>query len=182
MSTISSMPNPERDGIDHINIYSKGATWIGREASNFARWRVNLPDHGTFNSIEGYWYWLLTGYDHLRSLVGVDAKKIGKEALKTKPARPPEDFEERIKTAIREKVRQHPDLQKALAASTLPFTHYYVMTDRRNGEKRVIDASKHGWVIHEWECIRAELRGEPKPPSPPDNKQDNEEESQLGLF
>lgn len=175
--------NPERDGIDHINIYSRGATWLGREASNFSRCRMVVPDHGTFNSIEGYWYWLLTGYDHLRALTGHDAKKIGRETLKRNPGVRPDDFESRIKTAIREKVRQNLDLSRALADSTLPFTHYYVMTNRHTGQSNVIDANNHPWLIHEWECIRAELRGEPKPElMASSTSKADQKDDQLGLF
>ena len=175
---------PTRDGFDHINIYSRAATWLGREASNFARSRVEVPNHGVFESIEGYWYWLLSGCDELRTLSGVEAKTVGRQSIKQAPKPRPEDFEDRIKTALREKVKQNQGLQRALRESTLPFTHYYVMSDRRTGSKRVIDANNHPWLLHEWECIRAELRGEPKPEQPVQNSSDSEpkQDDQYDLF
>lgn len=67
------------DGETHINIYSRGATEIGRWLSNFSYSPIVTED-GSFNSIEGYWYWIQTHNDSLRSLHGFSAKKIGKES------------------------------------------------------------------------------------------------------
>src|SRR5882724_14111 len=76
------MIDPKNDGIDHINIYSKGATELGRALSNFAHSPVKLKD-GNFASLEGYWYWLLSNKDAkaeiLRKLYGWEAKKAGRE-------------------------------------------------------------------------------------------------------
>lgn len=176
--------DPTKDGFDHINIYSKAATWLGREASNFARSRIDVPDHGAFESIEGYWYWLLSGCERLRALSGVEAKTVGRQAIKQTPKPRPENFEDLIKIAIREKVKQNPGLQRALRDSTLPFTHYYVMSDRKTGIRRVIDANNHPWLLHEWECIRADLRGEPKPIQKELHDQDSEpkQDDQYDLF
>lgn len=47
----------QKDGIDHINVYSKGKTALGRFLSNFAQ--VDLETkNGNFSSVEAYWYWL----------------------------------------------------------------------------------------------------------------------------
>lgn len=40
------------DGIDHINIYSKGKTTLGRMLSNFACTPFTHPEDGKFASIE----------------------------------------------------------------------------------------------------------------------------------
>ena len=50
--------NLEDDGITHINVYSKGATALGRALSNFARIPVMVVPNGRFESVEAYWYWL----------------------------------------------------------------------------------------------------------------------------
>lgn len=52
---------PKKDGIDHINIYSRGKTWLGREMSNFAPLRqpFEIPIMLlTFDckTLEGAWY------------------------------------------------------------------------------------------------------------------------------
>jgi len=53
---------PETDGIDHINVYSKAKTDLGKFLSNFTYAKIKTQD-GIFSSIEGYWYWLLSS-DH----------------------------------------------------------------------------------------------------------------------
>lgn len=50
--------DPLKDGIDHINIYSKAKTALGLFLSNFAQCDLETED-GEFSSIEAYWYWLL---------------------------------------------------------------------------------------------------------------------------
>ena len=52
-----SYPHPMNDGVDHINVYSKGATELGRFLTNMNNIPVNTK-HGRFQSVEGYWHWL----------------------------------------------------------------------------------------------------------------------------
>jgi hypothetical protein len=60
----NSKINPHKDGIDHINIYSRGKTEVGRQLSNFAHTPFTHKDYGYFNSVEGLWYYLITGCKH----------------------------------------------------------------------------------------------------------------------
>ena len=71
------------DGEDHINIYSKGKTEIGRWLSNFSHTEI-ITEDGKFSSIEGYWYWLTTKDERLRTLIGWAAKDLGKRCEKIK--------------------------------------------------------------------------------------------------
>lgn len=116
--------NPEEDGLTHINIYSKGATPLGRWLTNFAESPFTHPVHGQFKSIEGFWYWLKTGkkHDTLRTLHGWQAKEQGKKY----PSEECENFEQIIKTAIRAKLIANPQMLGALIQSSLPLAHYYV--------------------------------------------------------
>ena len=71
--------NVEEDGITHVNIYSQGKTKLGKWLSNFSHTPIDTED-GHFESIEGYWYWLVTdniNKDILRGLYGYEAKKPG---------------------------------------------------------------------------------------------------------
>lgn len=50
---------PATDGVNHINIYSKGVTLVGRVLSNFhTPAEAYETTHGTFASLEGYYHWL----------------------------------------------------------------------------------------------------------------------------
>lgn len=124
--------NPNMDGIDHINIYSKGATELGRLLSNFARTPFTCED-GRFESLEGYWYWLGAPdseprREQLRRLWGFKAKQLGRELRGTAPAS--EDFQVKICRAVQAKCEQNPGILEMLKESTLPLEHYYVMNDK----------------------------------------------------
>ncbi len=149
---------PEMDGIDHINVYSKGKTYLGRYLTNFAYSPFELADHGKFDSIEGYWYWLLAE-DHphsyvLREMYGFKAKSVGKE-LSGKDWRDDEEFKGLIRLAINAKLYQGPkDMLNLFIKSDLPFTHYYVYG------KKIINVPQGKWIMDYLECLRAVLKAE----------------------
>ena len=97
--------NPLNDGVDHINVYSRGKTQLGRMLSNFYPLPFNHPVYGVFNTVEGFYYYVSTGfkYEVLRTLSGFEAKKFGKSLERTKL----EDFENIIRKAIRLKIYQN---------------------------------------------------------------------------
>lgn len=144
------------DGITHINMYSKARTELGRLLSNFAHTPITTPQNGKFNSIEGYWYWLLAareveGKDVLRTLSGFEAKEKGREIVgKDWPEQNDELFRFQIYQALFAKVIQTKGLEASLVKSSLPFTHYYAY----NG--KIIDVG--GWFVEAWEQIRADLK------------------------
>lgn len=64
------------DGLDFINIYSRGETKIGKWMSNFQKINI-IIDGKNVSSLEGYWYYLLTGKSYLLRLHGYSAKMHG---------------------------------------------------------------------------------------------------------
>jgi hypothetical protein len=118
---------PVTDGIDHINIYSKGKTPLGRWLSNFSYSPIIIPDHGDFISIEGYWYWLGCEEDSLRYLYGFNAKKVGSAIEKTIER---DNFKDLIRRAIDIKLKSNKSMLHLLYKSTLPLCHYYVFGDK----------------------------------------------------
>lgn len=125
--------DPAMDGKTHINVYSRGKTRLGQDLSNFAPLGFALPDHGSFASVEGYWYWLTVPKDsplrdRLRVLTGFAAKKLGRE-LRGKDRDVAADFRSNIVRALNAKLDAHPELVAGIKATTLPFTHYYAFSD-----------------------------------------------------
>lgn len=116
---------PEKDGVNHINVYSRGKTELGRLLTNFAETPFKHPEHGWFRTVEGFWYWLKTGkqYDQLRDVLGWEAKMLGKKW----PSVETENFDNQIKAALRAKLIQHPHILRMLIDNELPLAHYYVM-------------------------------------------------------
>lgn len=138
---------PENDGVDHINIYSQGKTELGKWLTNFAYSPIDILEHGKFNSIEGYWYWLGTKDERLRRLSGWEAKRLGK----TLEAKEVDGFEDLIRKAIDIKLKSSPQKMKEFAASNLPFDHYYVF----GGLKK--DAG-YKWILEHFENRRTLLK------------------------
>lgn len=125
------------DGVHHINIYSKGKTEIGRWLSNFAYSPIQTQ-HGWFNSVESYWYWLTTLNDRLRELHGFPAKKLGKESEKIMEYSE-EAFKEKIKKALDVKLKTNP--RWVAEQVNLPLRHYY----EYGGKK--IEKQEYNWIV-----------------------------------
>lgn len=138
------------DGIDHINVYSKGKTELGKMLSNFYHSSFTCED-GKFESVEGYWYWLSTKDDKLRTLYGFEAKRYGR-SINGKDWLEDESFKKKIKQAIKAKVTQS-NIKNLLKESTLPFKHYYLA---KNEFK--IEVPKSDWIIQYLEDLRKELK------------------------
>ena len=115
-------PNPNDDGVWHVNVYSKGRTWLGQTLSNFAHTPFDHSHYGHFESVEGFWYWYKTRDDVLRSLCGFEAKRTGRLLSQIHPA----PDHEILRPVYLSKLQSHPLLWDALRANTLPLVHYYV--------------------------------------------------------
>lgn len=143
------MFEPNNDGIDHVNIYSQGKTELGNWLSNFSYSPINIPEHGLFKSIEGYWYWLGTKDDSLRYLIGYQAKKKGKKLKCIEICN--DEFIGFIKKAIDIKIKSDTRMMEQLIISELPFTHYYVF----GGVKR---EAGYEWIVEHIEDRRRLLK------------------------
>jgi hypothetical protein len=140
--------NIHADGIDHINVYSKGRTELGRFLTNFAYCPIVTED-GPFNSIEGYWGWLGLSENNpvreqLRTLYGWQAKKLKDDQYKNgDPGRFDENFEAKIAKAVL--LKMHTDKAKNIlrqnqALLDLPLEHYYCFGPDDN--PKVIDVKR----------------------------------------
>jgi hypothetical protein len=152
-----SIWHPSTEGIDHINIYSKSALPLGRALSNFAHFKFKHRDYGVFNSVEGFYYWLLTGKEHdeLKKLWGLEAKKLGESFPKKRKV--DKSFKEEIQLAIGLKVMQNEYIKDLLMHSTLVFAHYYYFGEIKYC--KVIDKYKeHKYMVEACEQIRLFLK------------------------
>lgn len=151
---------PGRDGVDHINMYSKAKTEFGRMLSNFAPFHFRTDAEGEFYSIEGYWYFLsmpedFARRDELRSVYGFAAKSKGRElrlALKRegRATRFDPQFQEKICAAIRAKIHANAAMLRPEHRG-LPVWHYYVLNDGRPYDMY----DDFPWMM---ECINEEIR------------------------
>jgi len=134
---------PVTDGVNHINVYSRGRTELGRLLSNLAHTPFEHDRYGKFASVEGFWYWLKSGQCHedLRELYGYQAKKAGMRYPKVHV----EDFNKEILLAIDMKLQQHPDLLKMLRESRLQLEHYYYYGQPDNC--KIIRLPQYDWMM-----------------------------------
>lgn len=184
------MYDPSLDGIEHLNIYSRAKTRLGRDLSHFAHTPIEIPEDGCFESVEGYWYWLSCHDDALRRCHGHQAKRMGRERRKSndslmlnddrKVIIPPFDFKAKIMQANRIKIDSHPDIKDRLMSSTLPLVHYYVM--QRFGQQFVQDKGNDNWIWNDIAKYRSELKGEPEPVLLSEKVVLTPEENQMSLF
>lgn len=150
--------HPSTEGEDHINIYSKSALPLGRALSNFSHFSFTHNTYGTFQSVEAFYYWLLSGkeYDELKDLWGYDAKKFG-ESL-PKKVKIDNKFKEEIQFAIGLKVLQNSLIRDLIMHSTLPFAHYYYFGELDKQVKIVDRYKQHKYMVEACEQIRIFLK------------------------
>lgn len=142
--------DPSLDGVDHINIYSKGKTQLGRLLTNFAEVPINHESYGHFRTLEGFWQWLKTGKKHdiFRNINASQAKKMGREY----PMEMPINFKQEFKKALLTKIESNIDLTEMLKESVLPFTHYYYYGDVTNC--KVVNVENCNWLLEYITLIR----------------------------
>lgn len=151
--------DPLLEGITHINVYTKSKFSLGKGLSNLANIGFDI-DEQHFQSLEGFWYWNITGkrYDSLKNMTGFEAKKKGLVLCEEGSAITNSDdpaFQEEIKRAIRAKIKQNPELLTELIKSTLPLKHYYYHQGTKNILAfKITDKSKYQWQLDEMERIR----------------------------
>lgn len=148
-------PIPANDGVDHINVYSRGHTQLGQALSNFSHYAIDHPKYGFFASLEAFWFWLSSGKQHndLRRLYGSSARTLGLKKLRVDMDK--DEFEREIGDAIRLKISQNRQLAQALKKSTLPFRHYYVYG---TNPPVIREKSAHKWQMELLEQIRTDLK------------------------
>jgi hypothetical protein len=150
--------NPLNEGEDHINVYSKSIVPLGRALSNFAHFPFKHPIYGKFESVEGFYYWLLTGKEHkeLKKVWGLEAKRLGQSLeVKTKIDK---QFKEQIAYAIGLKIMQHKYIMDLLMHSTLPFAHYYYFGEIDKDPVIRDQYKNHKYMIDAIDYVRVELK------------------------
>lgn len=146
---------PKDDGVTHINIYSKGATELGRALTHFSTQFPYIdPEWGPTYTLEGLWHFLATGCVH-RELLKMPPVLVKQRAKTlTKVQRP--TFQKDISRAQLGRIIQHKELELLLMNSSLPFTHYYYYGEMDN--PKVIDLPQYKWIVENFEGFRSLLQ------------------------
>ena len=154
---------PEGDGIDHVNVYSKSRSKLGRTLSNFAHTPFTLGEN-RFETVESWWYWTKMNKINAANLFPtfteeqmIEMKsKIGKEAktmfrnLYKDDSSSYSPTKDELKAAYLQKLLEHPEIEKLLLENNLPLAHYYMMFSKK------VSADSTLWTAKLWEEIKAE--------------------------
>lgn len=144
-----------KDGVDHINAYSRGKTTLGKFLSNFYPVEI-IIDGKKFASVEGWWYWQslnrqnITNIDHMCKLAKQPAKLTGKDFHIVRKLEVLSPEIEKLKEVYFLKINSNEAMKKLLAECTLPITHYYDYAGKR--------VQHYAWTGELWNEIRDELK------------------------
>ena len=143
------------DGREHINVYSKGRTLLGRKLSNFADIPTMVEIDGEtikFKNVESLWFYLkiyLTFGEkdtNLLDMEGYEAKEYGSKRLKLSRPLTTEEreyFIDIMKKGIEWKIRNNDALREEFKANykKIPYAHYY------NYSGNIITLPEHQWLV-----------------------------------
>lgn len=161
---------PLKDGITHINVYTKGKTELGRMLSNLYNSPTTIVfqnDSLTFKSLEGYWYFLVYYFYSKEkdfsfcSYSGFEAKQQGQKIVKenkieTRLITTTEDFLNLFKESLKLKVKQNKKILTLLTYSELPFFHYYFYGTEEN--PKIIYKDEYNWILDIFDEIRIKMK------------------------
>lgn len=148
---VNELPDPNKDGVDHIRIDLAAASRLGRLLPLLADVKVIHPTLGTFRTCQGLWEYLKVGKD-------IDAYKVagGFEAKKLSMLyvhKWSKTFKEDIQAAMRSKIEDNIEIYVAFVNSELPFRFYHML---RN--KKVIEPKETRWLADWLTEVRAEYK------------------------
>lgn len=118
--------NPLEDGTKHVNVSHDANTQLGRMLSPPYQSKFVLPDDGEFESVAGYWLWLV--FDPNEGFREVSGETVflrgtydgAQEIVET------QDFQEKILRATWHKIRQNNSIFWRFEQNILPYRRYYV--------------------------------------------------------
>lgn len=147
--------HPDKDGVDHLNIYAMAKTEFGRFFSNMTDAPIELPYLGRFRTIEGLWYYLSNPNEKFKSVSGFEARKLAKQ-LGSGQRLPNDIFRYIIRNAIIKKAKKHGGLELCQRPEfkDLPLAHYYVYGKDHPNPKVVDETQTFKWWLEIIELVR----------------------------
>ena len=154
---LEEMPNPNNDGITHINVFNTAATNLGRRLALGNSYFVH-PKLGSFNCLDAFSLLLNSKQpnDRFRYITFREARGI---INKIRNHRKCAGYVGMMKDGYRHFILNNPELYKEFVESTLPFDSYQIMKD----SGLVARTHKANWLVDLLEELRVEFRTGKKP-------------------
>lgn len=142
----------ERDGGDHINIWERAQTNIGKFLAHGSHTPFHHPIFGLFNNIECFWHYIRSEErdDRIRVMNNLSAKKFSENFKLVKIP----NFYAVIMEANWFKIKEYPEMGDLLKESTLPLEMYYVYKDSGVPIRPMFAA----WALQGFNEIRTALK------------------------
>ena len=154
---LEEMPNPNNDGITHINVFNTAATNLGRRLALGNSYFVH-PKLGSFNCLDAFSLLLNSKQpnDRFRYITYREARGI---INKIRNHRKCAGYVGMMKDGYRHFILNNPELYKEFVESTLPFDSYQIM----KASGLVVRTHKANWLVDLLEELRVEFRTGKKP-------------------
>ena len=162
--------DPNLDGINHINVYSRGKTEIGRFLSNMAHTPFEYQRFESqrfdLKNVESFWYYAKLEWtcdprlENIFEKNAFEAKKLGKLIEKDHEREfehivwDEQEFRRSILDCIRVKIESYPEMKDSILENDLPLNHYYV-----NQSGGVVRLPKYNWLITGIENLISDMNG-----------------------
>lgn len=140
------------DGIDHINIWEKADTELGRFLSHGSNNDFNHSQLGRFNNMEALWHYVQSEErdDRIRNMRGRYLKNFSRQLTPLRVS----NFKAIIMDSNYQRIRQYEPMVELIVATDLPFDCYYVNHDSKLRIRPVF----FKWLILGFEEIRRALK------------------------
>ena len=154
---LEEMPNPNNDGITHINVFDTAATNLGKRLSLGNSYFVH-PKLGSFNCLDAFSLLLNSKQpnDRFRYITFREAKAI---IAKIRNHRKCVGYVGMMKDGYRHFILNNPELYKEFVESTLPFDSYQIL----KASGLVARTHKANWLVDLLEELRIEFKTGKKP-------------------
>ncbi len=152
-----SLAQYNEDGVDHINIWERGNTEIGKFLAHGSHTPFHHPYFGLFNNIEAFWHYIRSEErdDRIRLMNNLSAKKFSENFNLIKVP----NFYAVIMDANWFKIKEYPHKAALLKESTLPLEMYYIYRDNGVPIRPMFAA----WALQGFEEIRKALKEDRDP-------------------
>ena len=147
----------KKDGEDHINIWEKAETPLGRFLAHGTNTPFHHPVFGMFNNVECFWHYIRSEErdDRIRTMSNVSGKKFSENFTSVKVP----NFYAVIMDTNWVKLKEYPDKMLALKENELPLEMYYLYKNSGAAIRPMFAV----WVLQGFEEIQRALKEDRNP-------------------
>ncbi len=142
----------KKDGEDHINIWERGETELGRFLAHGTNTPFHHPVFGMFSNVECFWHYIRSEErdDRIRTMTSISGKKFSENFT---PVKVP-NFYAVIMDTNWVKIKEYPNMLNAIKENNLPLEMYYIYRDKGAAIRPMFAA----WVLEGFKEIEKAIK------------------------